>query len=598
MNKNKSWFQQAEALGENQVSAEVENDKKIHYLARDSALRLFLIITGTLFLTELFVMLVLFKEHLNTHIVEAVLDPSLMVLISFPILYFSFLLPLRRTLAKKIQTEKELAELNVELEARVKDRTLALGLANEALHEEIRERKKLLDELEDRVVARTRDLSDEIQERLRVEHKLEASNRALIASSASERAQRLVAESLVDAALTLSKSLSTDEVLDRILDHVQNIVDCTATALILQTDGHAELARWRGFDQMGSTDEILFAQFSRENYADRFAKVTQSGPVIRKDVTNDPDWTPMPGLEWVHSFAIVPMSSESKPIGYLLVVSDDASKVEQHAVNVLPAFAANAALAIRNARLIENLTESLGLERKIREELIQAEKLAGMGRTIASVAHELNNPIQTIKNCVYLIKGSLSENDFDKDQMELFDILSSETQRISNLVSQLREVFRPNTSIPHGPVDLGNLITTLCTSFEGQLNEAKIICKLERISRPMIVSGVGDQLKQVFINLFQNAIEATHHGGRLEVKFLSQAGPALLGVAISDTGKGISEADMAKIFEPFYSTKPKGMGLGLNIVYQIVQQHGGQITIESQVGTGTTFTVWLPELLP
>ena len=597
MKKIKGRYQLAEDLGETQMTAKIENDKANRYFGKDLAVRMFLIVTGTLFFTELLVMLFLFQDHLQTYFTEALLDPALMVIISFPILYFSFLLPLRRTLAKKIQTEKELAELNVELEARVKDRTLALGLANEALHEEIGERKKLQDELEDRVVARTRDLSDEIQERLRVEHKLEASNRALIASSASERAQRLVAESLVDAALTLSRSLSTDEVLDRILDHVQNIVDCTATALILQTDGHVELARWRGFDQMGSTDDILFAQFSRENYAELIAKATQTGPVICMNVTSDPNWTTMPGLEWVHSFAIVPMSSESKSIGYLLVVSDDAGKLEQHAVNVLPAFAANAALAIRNARLIENLTESLELERKIREELIQAEKLAGMGRTIASVAHELNNPIQTIKNCVYLIKGSLSENDFDKDQMELFDILSSETQRISNLVSQLREVFRPNTSIPHGPVDLNSLVTSLCTSFEGQLNEAKIICKLERLSRPMIVSGVGDQLKQVFINLLQNAIEATNHGGRLEVKFLSQAGPALLGVAITDTGKGISEADMAKIFEPFYSTKPKGMGLGLNIVYQIVQQHGGQITIELQVGTGTTFTVWLPELL-
>ena len=491
MNRIKSLFQPTETLGERQISANVEQDERSRLAGRVSALRLFLIVTGTLFLTEFLVMLVLFKDRLEAHILESLLDPTLMVIISFPVLYYFFLLPLRRTLIQKIKTEKELAQLNEELEARVNDRTLALGLANQALQEEVAQRIKLQDELEDRVMMRTRDLSDEIQERLRIESELETSNRALIASSLSERAQRLVAEGLADAALALSKSLAIDEVLDRILDHVQRVMDCTAIALVLYKEDTLELVRWRGFDQMGSTDQILFAQFAKEDYAHLFYEATQEKPVIAVDVHKEPYWQPLGGLEWMNSFAIARLSIEQKPIGYLLIVSEKPDQFERSALNVLPAFAANAALAIQNARLVENLTKSLAMERDIREELIQAEKLAGMGRTIASVAHELNNPIQTIKNCVYLIKGSLTDSEIDQDQKEMLNILSNEVQRIANLVSQLREVFRPNLSIPFSPLNLADITMGVTANFESQMRQAKVTCQVEPPSRPMIVSGVS-----------------------------------------------------------------------------------------------------------
>ncbi len=578
----------------NLASLDEDARRNTRLLARDSTIRLFLIVTGTLFLSEFIVMVVFFKQRLQANMLELLVDPALMVIISFPVLYLFFLLPMRRSLLEKIQAEKDLARMNQDLEGLVEERTFELEKANRALQVEIQEHLKLQDELEIRVEDRTRDLKREIEERRRVEAELEVSNLALTSSSASERAQRLLAERLADAALALNEAAATDQVLERILDHAQNVLASPAIALIAVDDGRLSLLRWRGFDQLGTPDETLHKQIGMDDYYHRFQQVTEHGTVFVQDVNSLSTWKAMQGLEWVRSYAIAPLRVERQTTGYLLLASNTPGQFDPSAKQIFNAFAANAAIAIQNARLIENLTSLLETERQMRAELTQAEKLAAMGRTIASVAHELNNPIQTIRNCVYLIKMSLDERTIDADQRESLEILSNETQRISNLVSQLREVFRSNAALPIAPVDLGALIRSVSASLKDQMDRSGITGQVEIPSTACIVPGAADQLRQVFINLIQNAIDAMHSGGQLTIRLFTDDNEGLAGVAVGDTGGGIALENLDKIFEPFYSTKPKGMGLGLPIVYKIIQQHNGRISVDSQPGVGCTFTVWLP----
>jgi signal transduction histidine kinase len=210
------------------------------------------------------------------------------------------------------------------------------------------------------------------------------------------------------------------------------------------------------------------------------------------------------------------------------------------------------ALAISHARLYQDLETSLNKEQTIRNQLVQTEKYTAMGRMVASVTHELNNPLQTIKNCLYLL-----ESDMKPDvSHEFLTLASSEVQRLTDLVDQLREVYRP------------------------QNNTQKATC----------------ELKQVFINISLNAIEAMQPlGGVIRTSFSESNDGKLVGVSIHDNGPGISAEHLSHIFEPLYTTKEKGLGLGLSISYDIVHKHGGQITVESLPGQGTRFTVWLPQ---
>ena len=236
---------------------------------------------------------------------------------------------------------------------------------------------------------------------------------------------------------------------------------------------------------------------------------------------------------------------------------------------------------------------ALAEEQIIRVQLMQADKLAGMGRLIASVAHELNNPLQTIENCLYLTEQKVTP---DSPIHQYVEMAASETTRLSNLVAQLRELYRPRSGGNRQPVNLLRLIDEVQALVALQVAERHVVWQYAPGgAEAVVVSGVGDQLKQVFINLAQNAVEAMQPaGGALAVAVALSADERQVGVAFRDTGPGIAPENIQRLFEPFFTTKSTGLGLGLAISHDIVQQHGGRLTVESQVGHGATFTVWLP----
>lgn len=436
------------------------------------------------------------------------------------------------------------------------------------------------------------ELGIDITRRKQVEAQLEANNRALLELSLAERNQRQFSDGLVQATAALNSSLNLDEVLDRILEQIQRVIPCQAAAILLVDGQRVQVARHRGFEGLIPKWDLLDLTFALEAIPFLKTMSVSCEPLLVPDPHTAPLGFSVPGFEWVRSYAAAPLQSDAQLVGFLNVLSDRPGFFSEETVVRLSAFAAHAVAAIQNARLYKELQSALEQEQAVRARLVQAEKLAGMGRMVASVAHELNNPLQTIKNCLYLIQQELQPEDALHDYLEM---AFSETQRLSQLVTQLRELHRPHNLLPMQPIALLDILAEVRLLLEPQLKGAGVGWQQPARPRNSLVCGVPDQLKQVFLNISTNAIEAMQPGGgTLAIRLVWNAAAGEVGVIFQDSGPGISKENQAKIFEPFITTKPVGLGLGLPICNEIIERHSGRISVDSQPGRGTAFTVWLP----
>lgn len=247
----------------------------------------------------------------------------------------------------------------------------------------------------------------------------------------------------------------------------------------------------------------------------------------------------------------------------------------------------NQALVDSEARLREALEQ----EQAMRTQLIQSEKYAALARMVASVAHELNNPIQTIQNCMYLLQAQGNESSSSK----FIEMAVEETTRIARLVEQLRETYRPSRTDKSETFNLVKVLQNVYTILGPHLQQNHTQMSITAYQDPIYVNGIVDQIKQVFLNLSLNAIEAMQpKGGSLFVSAQPVEKTSQVMIVFKDTGPGIPEENQPNIFEPFFTTKEKGTGLGLAICYEIIQNHHGKISVESQLGEGAAFTVLLP----
>ncbi len=238
------------------------------------------------------------------------------------------------------------------------------------------------------------------------------------------------------------------------------------------------------------------------------------------------------------------------------------------------------------------LEKALQEEQAMRRQLVQAEKHTALSRMMASVAHELNNPIQTVQNCLFLIKQDISP---DSVTNEYLDMAVTEASRMSKLVCQLREAYRPSQPSPSEPVDLLKMLNEVHSLLAPHLHHQSVEWIEAEKQQSFTIHGNRDQIKQVFLNICMNAIEAMQpKGGEISISFQAPPDSGKVGIVFRDNGPGIAQEDLSKVFDPFFTTKESGTGLGLYICYDIVQRHGGQIVVDSLPGEGATFTVWLP----
>lgn len=226
--------------------------------------------------------------------------------------------------------------------------------------------------------------------------------------------------------------------------------------------------------------------------------------------------------------------------------------------------------------------------------LIQAEKLAAVGEMAAGIAHELNNPLTTVTGFTELVLEELTEDAKFRPDLEL---VLREARRARDVVRRLLDFSRRSES-ERTRVDLNELLGDVLSLTNHLMHTSGIQVEVTLGKNLPWVSVDRNQMKQVFLNLFHNAIQAMPTGGQLFIRTnpRQSAGRKWVTVSIKDTGAGIAPEHLERVFEPFFTTKSTqgGTGLGLSITYGIVSDHGGEIEVESEVGKGTCFTVWLP----
>jgi two-component system sensor histidine kinase HydH len=236
--------------------------------------------------------------------------------------------------------------------------------------------------------------------------------------------------------------------------------------------------------------------------------------------------------------------------------------------------------------LFRDLTEL----RALRDEAARNQRLATVGRLAAGVAHEIRNPLSSIKGFATYFRERYRDAPAD---VETATIMIQEVDRLNRVVGQLLEFSRPVGILPR-PVDLRRLVADSVRMVEAQAAAKGIAVETEVDAPAGGVTLDADRLNQVLLNLYLNAVEAMEAGGKLRVS--AAAGPEgrSLEIRVSDTGCGIRPEDLPQIFEPYFTTRPGGTGLGLAIAHNVVGAMGGTIQVESRPGAGATFTLRLP----
>ncbi|MFC1964681.1 nitrogen regulation protein NR(II) [Chloroflexota bacterium] len=224
---------------------------------------------------------------------------------------------------------------------------------------------------------------------------------------------------------------------------------------------------------------------------------------------------------------------------------------------------------------------------EMRDKLIRSERLAAVGELASGVGHELRNPLNVIRNCAYLLRMSL-DDEVDEEELNTLGLLDKQIDIANKIVTDLLDFTRIKPP-SRTRVDLGNLIKE-SLSWVTVPENVKVTADLNG-DFPRIVAD-AEQVGRAFANIISNAVQSMNGNGKLRIS--TSVDDSLAWVKFEDNGCGISEENLEKIFEPLFTTKPKGIGLGLAITKRLIEQNDGKIAVNSQVGKGTTFTTRLP----
>ncbi|WP_270395443.1 PAS domain-containing sensor histidine kinase [Bacillus paranthracis] len=228
-------------------------------------------------------------------------------------------------------------------------------------------------------------------------------------------------------------------------------------------------------------------------------------------------------------------------------------------------------------------------ERKKTEELLnKSDTLAAIGQLAAGVAHEVRNPLTVIKGFIQLFQIN------KEDQEKYFDLMLSEIERIEAILQEFLSIAKTD-EISTEKKNIYQLFKNVVSLMNTKAIMTNIQVELYTDSKDIIIECSENQLKQVFINILQNSIEAMPDGGRISIH-IKEIGKDGIIISVIDKGIGIPEERIKRLGEPFYSTKEKGTGIGLMLSYKIIESHQGNISIMSEVGVGTTVTIYLPKI--
>lgn len=235
------------------------------------------------------------------------------------------------------------------------------------------------------------------------------------------------------------------------------------------------------------------------------------------------------------------------------------------------------------------LFRDLSHVKALQEQIKRAERLASLGKLAAGVAHEIRNPLGALKGFLQYFQRKLSLQEQDKTYLT---VMMNEVDRLNSVISNLLDFARPKEPVLE-PNDVGELIQHVLTLIESDLQAKQLQISVDIKENLPQMQLDRDQMTQVLLNILLNAIHATEAGGEIKIMVNVQRDTHQLELSISDNGNGISSDDLPKIFDPFFSTKKQGSGLGLAIAYTIIENHQGEITVESEEGKGSVFLIRL-----
>jgi two-component system NtrC family sensor kinase len=422
---------------------------------------------------------------------------------------------------------------------------------------------------------------------------------ARLHAETERRAKELTA--LYRASQAITSSLDSKAVLNLVLNETKSLLNTGAISIALRDPTSDELV-FAAVSGLGAEKLIgthlppqtgIAGWVMREGQSVLISEA-QTDPRFYRDIDARLD-------NVTRSVIAVPLKFKGVVLGVVEAINKATGLFDQHDLEILEALAASASIAIENARLYKVERDQFQRLQESQARLVQVEKTSALGRLTASIAHEINNPLQAVSGCLSLIKEELDETIDPDDLRHILTMADDEINRIALIVGRLREFFRPSRDGLRA-TDVQAVLQNVLELTRKQLQHASIAVQAHWAENVAPIHSNPDHLKQVFLNLILNAVDAMPNGGALDVavtldQISSQNGaPPVPAVCIEfkDTGAGIPADVLPRIFEPFFTTKDTGTGLGLSISYEIIQSLKGEITVTSQEQGGTIFTIRLP----
>ncbi len=400
-------------------------------------------------------------------------------------------------------------------------------------------------------------------------------------------------ETILRFGALVNSSLNIETVLDNAMEWAEEFMDAMASTVYELDEATGEL-----FVRLARGDKKVPIRDIRLRVGEGIAGyVVQTGePLVIQDVSKEPRFSDkydrMTGFE-THCMICVPLVVRGRPVGALQVINKKSGGRFNHSDReLLTAASHHIAVALENAKLYQRLQRKFQLtERELletQERLIRSERLSAMGHLVQGVAHEIRNPIMTIGGFARRIRSRADEGD---GLSRYADIILEETARLETLVQQVRE-FADSQTANLGPNRIEAVIEEITPRLETMAGEFQADLKLRVEDDIPPVDMDCTQMARVILNVARNGFEAMEPGGTLDIRLERDKGS--LSMTITDTGKGIPEAQLNAVYDPFVTSKTRGGGLGLTMTHQIVANHNGEMRIESTEGQGTSVFIRVP----
>ncbi len=399
----------------------------------------------------------------------------------------------------------------------------------------------------------------------------------------------------------LMETLDIDEILRLVLEGVTKNIgfDRARLYLVNEKKNILECKMAVGVGE-GKVKGVTLPLDPKESIVAR--SIFEKKPFVIPDASQDSRVNPALKEKFnLHSLVAIPLLAKERALGAIAADHVEPGKnVTGETLESVMTFAQQAGLAIHNAFMYQELkTFSQQMEEKIQKttadlrkaeaQLIRSEKLAALGQLAAGIAHEIRNPLTSINILIHSLAESFTS---ETPHREDLGVVEEEIHRINEIIDQFLRFAKPAPPL-FEETDVLPIFEETLQLLRPQMERQRISVQKKFQSLPPVIID-REQMKQVILNLLMNAIQAMPMGGRLELSGQLSGDLHWIQFSIKDSGIGIPPEDMDKLFDPFFSTKEGGVGLGLSIAHRIIDQHHGKIEVESTSGKETLFTLWLP----